>query len=80
MGANTAILDACDLGEALIKGIRAEDDLHWVLQTYEQTMIPRGHMKVLESRDTANTDNAQEIAGGRTWNGEAVRDIGLGSI
>lgn len=70
MGANTAILDACELGENLIKGIQTEEDLHWVLQTYERNMIPRGRLTVLESRDTANSDDAQEISGGRALNGE----------
>ncbi|EXJ74309.1 uncharacterized protein A1O5_02605 [Cladophialophora psammophila CBS 110553] len=65
MGANTALLDACDLGEGLIKGIQEKEDLQWVLQLYEQIMIPRGRNKVLESRATADSDDAREIAGGR---------------
>lgn len=80
MGANTAILDACDLGVNLITGIRAEDDLHWVLQTYERAMIPRGRLKALESRETANSDDAQEISGGRVLNGEPVSEIDVAGL
>jgi 2-polyprenyl-6-methoxyphenol hydroxylase-like FAD-dependent oxidoreductase len=72
MGANTAFLDACDLGEGLIRGIQAKEDLQWVLQEYERTMIPRGRKKVLESRDTANSDDAHEISGGRVKKGDAA--------
>ena len=70
MGANTALLDACELGEGLIKGIQAKEDFQWVLQQYEQKMIPRGRKKVLESRETANSDNAYEISGGRVKKGD----------
>ena len=65
MGANTALIDACDLGEGLINGIKVGEDLQWVLQQYEETMIPRGRRNVLDSRDTANSDDASTIAGGR---------------
>ncbi|KAJ9605987.1 hypothetical protein H2200_009836 [Cladophialophora chaetospira] len=65
MGANTALLDACNLGEGLTKGVQAKEDLQWVLQTYEEKMIPRGRQKVLESRATADSDDAHEISGGR---------------
>jgi 2-polyprenyl-6-methoxyphenol hydroxylase-like FAD-dependent oxidoreductase len=65
MGANTAILDACDLGEGLIKGIKAGEDLQWVIQQYEQIMIPRGRSNVLSSRDVAESDDAHTISGGR---------------
>ncbi len=70
MGANTALLDACNLGEGLTKGIQAEEDLQWVLQTYEEKMIPRGRQKVLESRATADSDDAHEISGGRLKKGD----------
>jgi 2-polyprenyl-6-methoxyphenol hydroxylase-like FAD-dependent oxidoreductase len=71
MGANTAFLDACDLGNGLIEGIRVSEDLQWVLQKYEEIMIPRGRQKVLESRATADSDDAYEVSGGRVKKQEA---------
>lgn len=70
MGANTGLLDACDLGEGLIKGVQTKDDLQWVLQVYEEKMIPRGRQKVLESRETGDSDDAHEISGGRIKKGD----------
>ena len=65
MGANTALRDSCELGEGLVKGIEANEDLQWVLQVYEETMISRGRQKVPESRATADSDKANDVAGGR---------------
>jgi len=65
MGANTAILDVCDLAEGIIRGIQGREDLSWVLRAYEGMMIPRGRLKVLESRATGDSDDALEVAGGR---------------
>ena len=65
MGANTAILDACDLGKALTAGIRNGQDMQWILKSYEEKMIPRGRTKVLESRATGESMDASELAGGR---------------
>ena len=65
MGANTAILDACDLGQSLIQGIKAGEDLQWILQAYEEKMIPRGIEKVLASRATGESADSAEVAGGR---------------
>ncbi|KEF61053.1 uncharacterized protein A1O9_02618 [Exophiala aquamarina CBS 119918] len=65
MGANTAILDVCDLAEGIIHGIESGDDLSWMLKSYETTMIPRGRSKVLESRATGDSADALEVAGGR---------------
>lgn len=65
MGANSALLDACNLGEGLLRGIEAREDLQWVLQKYEEVMIPRGRQRVLEARETGNSTDASQIAGGR---------------
>ena len=65
MGANTAILDVCDLARAIISGIQNGDDLDWMLKGYETKMIPRGRTKVLESRATGDSDDAIEVSGGR---------------
>ena len=72
MGANTALLDACDLGRGLTNGIKGREDLQWVLQKYEDVMVPRGRKKVLESRATADSDDAHEISGGRLKNPNAA--------
>lgn len=65
MGANTAIMDVCDLARGIIEGIRIGQELNWVLKAYESKMIPRGRMKVLESRATGESDDAFEVSGGR---------------
>ena len=67
MGANTAILDACDLGMALTAGMRDGRDLQWIMKTYEEKMIPRGRTKVLESRATGeSTDTNHNALSGLT--------------
>lgn len=65
MGANTALLDSCDLGKALIDGIKTKAELEWVLKCYEDIMIPRGRAKVLESRATGAAETSEGLAGGR---------------
>ena len=65
MGANTALLDVCDLGKALIDGIKSKADLESVLKFYEDTMVPRGRKMVLESRATGEATASEELAGGR---------------
>jgi 2-polyprenyl-6-methoxyphenol hydroxylase-like FAD-dependent oxidoreductase len=65
MGANTALLDSYDLGKALIDGIKANEELEWILKRYEDVMVPRGLQKVLESRATGESGASKEIAGGR---------------
>ena len=65
MGANTALLDSCDLGKALIDGIKAKAELEWALKCYEDIMVPRGRENVLESRATAEAAASEGLAGGR---------------
>ena len=65
MGANTAIIDACDLGEALIEGVKTSAPILSVLKSYEDLIIPRGRQKVLESRITGESGDGAELAGGR---------------
>ncbi|KAK5684264.1 hypothetical protein LTS10_004128 [Elasticomyces elasticus] len=63
-GANTALLDACDLGRVLIKVAEAGEGLRPALREYERTMIPRGREKVLESRAEGEAEK-YELDGGR---------------
>ena len=49
-GANTAILDACDLGRLLVKSWEEKRDPASVLHSYHEVMIPRGQENVLSSR------------------------------
>jgi hypothetical protein len=65
MGANTALLDVCDLAEGIIDGIEASNSVNEVLRMYEKCMIPRGRRKVLESRATAESESNFDISGGR---------------
>ena len=65
MGANTAIIDACELGKGLVDGVANGEDLVEVLRRYEEIMVPRGRQMVLESRATGESVDAKEIAGGR---------------
>ena len=65
MGANTALLDTCELAKAIINGIRDESDVEQVLRSYEDIMIPRGRRKVLESRETAESKESFDVSGGR---------------
>jgi 2-polyprenyl-6-methoxyphenol hydroxylase-like FAD-dependent oxidoreductase len=65
MGANMAILDACDLGQGLIAGIKDSVGLEWVLKSYEDKIIARGREQVLASRATGESDDPLEISGGR---------------
>ena len=49
-GANTAILDACDLAKLLIASWEEKRDFSAVVKPYKQVMIPRGKENVLSSR------------------------------
>ncbi|MCJ1475495.1 hypothetical protein MMC13_004158 [Lambiella insularis] len=53
-GANTAILDACDLGRALIRARDEKRDPASVLSPYQKVMLPRGRYNVLSSRATGD--------------------------
>lgn len=55
-GANTAILDACDLGKLLIEAQKGSRPLDSVLAPYVAKMIPRGRETVLSSRAAGNAD------------------------
>ena len=65
MGANTALLDACDLARGIVQGIKDRAEIDDVLRTYEATMIPRGRAKVLDARQTAESTESSDISGGR---------------
>lgn len=49
-GANTAILDACDLGDLIVRAHQARKDLASVVERYLEIMVPRGREMVLSSR------------------------------
>ena len=49
-GANTAMLDACDLGKLLVSAWRDKEDSASVLHSYHEVMVPRGRAAVLSSR------------------------------
>ena len=55
-GANTAILDACDLGRLLIEAQRESRPRDSVVAPYVAKMIPRGREAVLSSRAAGNAD------------------------
>ena len=65
MGANTALIDACDLGKGIIDCFAKDDDLRLTLRQYGKDMVPRGRQIVLESRATGESMDAKEVAGGR---------------
>lgn len=65
MGANTAIIDACDLGRAIIDGVKNSAPISSILKDYEHVAIDRGRQKVLESRQTAESGSGADMAGGR---------------
>ncbi|PVH94782.1 FAD/NAD(P)-binding domain-containing protein [Periconia macrospinosa] len=49
-GANTAILDACDLGDLIVRAHQAGTDFASVVGKYLEIMVPRGREMVLSSR------------------------------
>jgi 2-polyprenyl-6-methoxyphenol hydroxylase-like FAD-dependent oxidoreductase len=55
-GANTAILDACDLGKLLIEAQKESRPFESVVAPYTAKMIPRGREAVLSSRAAGNAD------------------------
>lgn len=61
-GANTAIVDSCDLAEALISAHQHGNDFASVVSTYNEKMIPRGQETVLESR-AAGKDSEDTVEG-----------------
>lgn len=65
MGANTALLDVCDLAEAIVAGAEDWSNIDVRLREYEKKMIPRGRTKVLESRGIAESDESFDVSGGR---------------
>ena len=65
MGANTAIIDACELGRSIAEAVRTGGDMLEMLRKYAEIMVPRGRTTVLESRATGESMNAREVAGGR---------------
>lgn len=65
MGANSAIIDACDLGELLIDSTNSKRSLDDVLQNYEKIMIPRGRENVLASRAAGLSSAPESLTGER---------------
>ncbi|MCJ1397172.1 hypothetical protein MMC11_000364 [Xylographa trunciseda] len=55
-GANTALLDACDLARLLIASWEEGRDLAGVLHEYHRLMLPRGKENVLSSRAAGEED------------------------
>jgi 2-polyprenyl-6-methoxyphenol hydroxylase-like FAD-dependent oxidoreductase len=65
MGANQALLDACELGVALADAADQGKNISEVLRAYERIMIPRGREHVLLSRADAEADDHFNLSGGR---------------
>lgn len=61
-GANTAILDACDLAKLLIEARAGAQEPMTVIMPYVAKMIPRGKEAVLASRAAGNADNDDPAA------------------
>lgn len=61
-GANTAILDACDLGKLLINARNERNDYVSVVEPFLAKMIPRGKEAVLASRAAGNADGDDPAA------------------
>lgn len=61
-GANTAMLDACDLGRLLIEAQAESRDLASVVAPYVAKMVPRGRDAVLESRAAGKAENDDPAA------------------
>jgi 2-polyprenyl-6-methoxyphenol hydroxylase-like FAD-dependent oxidoreductase len=61
-GANTAILDACDLGKLLIEARAEARDLTSAIAPYNAKMIPRGKEAVLASRAAGDADSDDPAA------------------
>lgn len=55
-GANTALLDACDLGKLLTKARAESRDLGGVIAPYVAKMVPRGSEAVLSSRAAGSAE------------------------
>lgn len=65
MGANTAILDSCDLLHLVVDGIDKGWTVSEVLRAYEEIIVPRGRKQVVESREVGEKGAVSDIAGGR---------------
>lgn len=65
MGANTALLDVCDLANAIIAAAKDWSKIDVLLREYEKTMVPRGRTIVLESREIAESEKSFDVSGGR---------------
>lgn len=65
MGANTALLDACDLGRSLIAAHAQGEDLSSAISAYEKTMVSRGRRAVLASRAAGESGAAEALSGDR---------------
>ena len=61
-GANTAILDACDLGKLLIEARAEASDSTSVVAPFAAKMIPHGREAVLASRAAGNADGDDPAA------------------
>lgn len=59
-GANTAILDACDLGDLIVGAHQARKDLASVVDRYLEIMVPRGRKMVLSSRAAGEQKEVEE--------------------
>lgn len=67
-GANTALLDACDLGALIVDHAKHGATINWpdLLKGFEEKIIPRGQEKVLGSREAGeNWDGITGLVDGR---------------
>lgn len=65
MGANTALIDVCELAQVIIAAAKDKSDVEPQLRACEAKMIPRGRTKVLESRAITESDKSLDVSGGR---------------
>ena len=56
LGANTAMLDSCDMGRLLVKAKQDGRDFSSVVPAYKDIMVPRGRDAVLRSRESGVGD------------------------
>jgi 2-polyprenyl-6-methoxyphenol hydroxylase-like FAD-dependent oxidoreductase len=61
-GANTAILDACDLGGLLVEANKEGKDFAGVLPQYHELMVPRGQENIRSSHAAGEMDERQWAA------------------
>lgn len=72
-GANTAFLDACDLGELLIEAQAGSAELAEVVAPYVAKMIPRGREAVLTSRAAGGVQGDDAAVNGKMFSLEGKR-------